>query len=588
MHPREHAEYRKQMDSDLVRRSLAGGFVYGGFLAALWVTTDYFSRNPGLLAIISGVTAVCGAARFFLGYHFERIYAWSRAGWRAAFFLSVNLNILAWGLFLTATFLRFGYDNWKTILLLICLAGTAPVALASLSPNLLILRSFLCALTIPMICANLYVGGRQGYTMASVFSWYLFFTLVHARMIHRQHAEYTLEKFALAAAKKSAEDASRAKSQFLANMSHELRTPMNAILGMTHLALNSPLKPEQRQYLQVVKSSGETLLQLLNGLLDFTKIEAGKLALESIPFPVLELVDETVESFSGDIQDKGLRLDARVDDDVPLTLCGDPLRLRQVLINVVGNAVKFTASGDIEVRVARLEQTGEGVSLQFSVRDTGIGIAPEKQQSIFEAFEQADSSTTRKYGGTGLGLAISSKIVALMSGRMWVESQLGQGSTFHWTVRFANPGNAESDRSRSAEKPSTAALSPIAPLRILIAEDHDISRQLLRTLLEMRGHSVTDVSNGTEVLREMERHTFDIVLMDIHMPELNGLEVTAAIRSKEQEGPHIPIVALTAEAASGLRERYLAAGITEYLAKPVKPETLFSLIENMGQRSRSG
>jgi CheY-like chemotaxis protein len=295
---------------------------------------------------------------------------------------------------------------------------------------------------------------------------------------------------------------------------------------------------------------------------------------------VRDLVHETLQSFSIQIQEKGLAMLASVDQDVPLRMDGDPLRLRQVMINVVGNAVKFTSQGEIEMRVSRLGESAGTVTLQFTVRDTGIGIPAHKQQSVFEAFEQGDASTTREYGGTGLGLAISSRLVELMSGRMWVESRPGSGSSFHWTARFANP-TSEPLAPATLPKPEWTAVRAQVPLRILIAEDHEVSRRLLKTLVEMRGHSVTAVSNGIEVLRAMEQYEFDVVLMDIHMPELDGLETTAVIR-RRGPGGDVPIIALTAESAPGLRERYQAAGITEYLAKPVKPEVLFALIEGMG------
>jgi len=270
---------------------------------------------------------------------------------------------------------------------------------------------------------------------------------------------------------------------------------------------------------------------------------------------------------------------------VPVYVGGDPIRLRQVLVNVVGNAVKFTHHGEIEFRVSRLNDSSDGIALQFTVRDTGIGIAPEKQAFIFDAFEQADSSTTRKYGGTGLGLAISSRIVERMGGRMWVESRPGEGSSFHWTARFARAARQEIlsplDAGGSARKAEGAPIR-----RILVAEDHEVSRQLLQKLLEMRGYCVTAVSNGNEVLREIEQHVFDLVLMDIHMPELDGLAATAEIRHREQPDRHIPIIALTAESTAGLRERYLAAGLTEYLAKPIRPEKLFELMEKILRTSR--
>ena len=580
-------EFQRHRDSDLARRSFAGGLVYLGFLAALWAATDYFSSQPVMLWSVTAVSVACSAARFLLGYRFERFYRSNPATWRAAYFVAINLNILAWGLFLMITFLLYGYRDWKTLVLLICLAGTAPIALAAQTPSPMMIHTFMAALTAPMIAASLYRGGVVNYTMAMVFTWYLLFALGHARVLHRQYVEYTLEKFALEAAKKSAEEANRAKSAFLANMGHELRTPMNAILGMTHLALNSPVDAERRQYLRMVKSAGENLLEMLNSLLDFSKVEAGKVELEAVPFSIRQLADGTLQSFLGDAKSKGLQLRSYVDASVPLRLRGDPLRLRQVLVNVLGNALKFTEQGEIESRIARAPDPLAGVLLQFTVRDTGIGIAPEKQQSIFEAFEQGDSSTTRKYGGTGLGLAISARLVELMGGRMWVESQPGQGSSFHWTARFVTVTGKDTGGVPEGVG-SNGVLPAATKLKILVAEDHDMSRQLLQKLLDMRGYAVVTAANGKDALREMEGQAFDVVLMDMHMPELDGLGATAEIRRREKGGRPTPVIALTAEASEGLRDRYVEAGFTDYLAKPIKPQKLFELIDKVLERSSTG
>jgi signal transduction histidine kinase/ActR/RegA family two-component response regulator len=580
-------DYQRQRDSDLAQRSFAGGLVYLGFLAALWATTDYFSSHPVMLWPVTAISVVCGAARFLLGYLFERFYGSNPVAWRAAYFVAINLNILAWGLFLMATFLLYGYRDWKTLLLLICLAGTAPIALAAQTPSPISIHTFMVALTAPIIIASLYLGGIANYTMAMVFTWYLVFALGHARVLHRQYVEYTLEKFALEAAKKSAEEANRAKSAFLANMGHELRTPMNAILGMTHLALNSPVEAERQQYLRMVKSAGENLLEMMNSLLDFSKIEAGKVELEAVPFSVRKLADGTLQTFLGDAKSKGLQLRSYVDASVPLRLRGDPMRLRQVLVNVLGNALKFTERGEVESRITRIPDTSAGISLQFTVHDTGIGIAPEKQRSIFEAFEQGDSSTTRKYGGTGLGLAISARLVELMGGRMWVDSQPGQGSSFHWTARFAAVASKDANGVGEVASSDDAIPSTVT-LKILIAEDHEMSRHLLQRLLDMRGYNVVTAANGKDALREMEGQAFDLVLMDMHMPELDGLGTTAEIRRREKGGQPTPVIALTAEVSEGLRDRYVKAGITDYLAKPIKPEKLFELIEQVLKRGSTG
>jgi CheY-like chemotaxis protein len=356
---------------------------------------------------------------------------------------------------------------------------------------------------------------------------------------------------------------------------------------MTHLALNSPIETERRQYLRMVMSAGENLLEMLNRLLDFSKIEAGKVELEAVPFSVRKLADGTLQSFLGDAKSKGVQLRSYVDASVPLRLRGDPMRLRQVLVNVLGNALKFTERGEIESRISRVPDPSAGVLLQFTVHDTGIGIAPEKQRSIFEAFEQGDSSTTRKYGGTGLGLAISARLVQLMGGRIWVDSQPGHGSSFHWTARFATVAEIQA-RGEPDAAGSDSVLPATAKLKILIAEDHDMSRQLLQKLLDMRGYAVVTAANGKDALREMEEQAFDVVLMDMHMPELDGLDTTAEIRRREKGGRPTPVIALTAEASEGLRDRYLEAGITDYLAKPIKPEKLFDLIDKVLQRSSTG